>query len=45
VFAVADGTVVSVQDGKAEMTPNILMKSQTPDDYGGNQRSRHFRNK
>ena len=36
VFAVADGTVVSVQDGKAEMTPNILMKPKTKDDYGGN---------
>ena len=37
VFAVADGTVVSVQHGKPEMTPNILMKPETPDDYGGNQ--------
>jgi murein DD-endopeptidase MepM/ murein hydrolase activator NlpD len=36
VFAVADGTVVSVQDGKPDMTPNILMKPKTNDDYGGN---------
>lgn len=36
VFAVADGTVVAIQDGKPEMTPNILMKPQTKDDYGGN---------
>jgi hypothetical protein len=36
VFAVADGTIVSIQDGKPEMTPNILMKPETKDDYGGN---------
>lgn len=36
VFAVADGTVVSVQDGKPEMPPNVLMKPTTNDDYGGN---------
>jgi Peptidase family M23 len=36
VFAVADGTVVSVQDGKPETTPGILMKPKTNDDYGGN---------
>ncbi|MDR3746905.1 MAG: M23 family metallopeptidase [Acidobacteriota bacterium] len=36
VFAVADGTVVSIQDGKPETTPNILMKPETKDDYGGN---------
>ncbi len=36
VFAVADGTVVSIQDGKPEATPNILMKPETKDDYGGN---------
>jgi len=36
VFAVADGTVVSIQDGKPETTPNILMKPTTNDDYGGN---------
>ena len=33
---VADGTVVSIQDGKPEATPNILMKPETKDDYGGN---------
>ena len=37
VFAVADGTVVSAQDGKPETTPNVLMKPKTNDDYGGNQ--------
>jgi len=36
VFAVADGTVVSVQDGKPDATPNIPMKPVTKDDYGGN---------
>ena len=36
VFAVADGTVVSVQDGKPDATPNIPMKPETKDDYGGN---------
>jgi hypothetical protein len=36
VFAVADGTVVSIQDGKPDATPNILMKPETKDDYGGN---------
>jgi hypothetical protein len=36
VFAVADGTVVSIQDGKPETTPNIPMKPATKDDYGGN---------
>ena len=36
MFAVADGTVVSIQDGKLEMTPNTLMKPETKDDYGGN---------
>ena len=36
VFAVADGTVVSIQDGKQETTPNFLMKPKTKDDYGGN---------
>ena len=36
VFAVADGTVVSIQDGKPETTPNIPMKPETKDDYGGN---------
>ena len=36
VFAVADGIVVSVQDGKPEAPPNILMKPETQSDYGGN---------
>ena len=36
VFAVADGTVVSIQNGKPETTPNVLMKPKTKDDYGGN---------
>jgi Peptidase family M23 len=36
VFAVADGTVVSIQDGKPDATPNIPMKPETKDDYGGN---------
>ena len=36
VFAVADGTVVSIEDGKPETTPNIPMKPKTQDDYGGN---------
>jgi hypothetical protein len=37
VFAVADGTVVSIQDGKPEATPNIEMKPAAKEDYGGNQ--------
>ena len=36
VYAVADGTVVSIQDGKPETTPNITMKPETKEDYGGN---------
>lgn len=36
VFAVADGTVVSVQDDKPETVPNLPMKPKTQDDYGGN---------
>ena len=36
VFAVADGTVVSTQDGKPEATPNVAMIPQTNEDYGGN---------
>ena len=36
VFAVADGTVVSIQDGKPDAAPNIPMKPETNDDYGGN---------
>jgi hypothetical protein len=36
VLAVADGTVVSIQDGKPETTPNQLMVPETKEDYGGN---------
>jgi hypothetical protein len=36
VFAVADGIVVSIQDGKPDAAPNNLMKPETKDDYGGN---------
>lgn len=36
VFAVADGTVVSVQDGKPETPPNEQMIAQSREDYGGN---------
>ncbi|WP_378949880.1 M23 family metallopeptidase [Mesorhizobium sp. ANAO-SY3R2] len=36
VLAVADGTVVSIQDGKAEAIPNVLMKPQAMEDFGGN---------
>jgi len=36
VLAVADGTVVSTQDGKPETTPNVAAVPQTRDDYGGN---------
>lgn len=36
VLAVADGTVVSVRDGKPEMTPNIAAIAKTKDEYGGN---------
>jgi hypothetical protein len=36
VFAVADGTVVAVQDGKPEMAVDVVMKPNTNDDYGGN---------
>jgi hypothetical protein len=36
VLAVGDGTVVSVQDGKPEMTPNVAAIAETRDDYGGN---------
>lgn len=36
VLAVADGTVVSVQDGKPETAPNVPMKPLTKEDYGGN---------
>jgi len=37
VLAVADGTVVSIQDGKPEAPPNVLMVPQSMSDYGGNQ--------
>jgi len=37
VFAVANGTVVSVQDGKPETTPNKPMTPKTLSDFGGNQ--------
>jgi hypothetical protein len=37
VLAVADGTVVAVQDGKPDATPNVLMVPQDMSDYGGNQ--------
>ena len=36
VLAVADGTVVSIQDGKPETTPNVAMIPETREDYGGN---------
>jgi len=36
VFAVADGTVVSIQDGKPDAAPNIPMTPETKGDYGGN---------
>lgn len=36
MFAVADGTVVSIQDGQPETTPNSPMRPKTKDDYGGN---------
>jgi biotin carboxyl carrier protein len=36
VLAVADGTVVSIQDGKPETPPNVPMKPDTKEDYGGN---------
>jgi murein DD-endopeptidase MepM/ murein hydrolase activator NlpD len=36
VLAVGDGTVVSVQDGKPEMTPNVAAVASTKDEYGGN---------
>ena len=37
VLAVADGTVVSVQDGKPDTTPNKAMTPKTLSDFGGNQ--------
>jgi hypothetical protein len=36
VLAVADGTVVSIQDGKPETTPNQSVVPETKEDYGGN---------
>jgi Peptidase family M23 len=36
VLAVADGTVISIQDGKPETTPNQAMIPKTKSDYGGN---------
>jgi hypothetical protein len=36
VLAVADGTVVSIQDGKPEATPNVPMIPETNSDFGGN---------
>ena len=36
VLAVADGTVVSIQDGKPQTTPNVPMIPETKEDYGGN---------
>src|SRR5215470_5438601 len=37
VLAVADATVVSVQDGKPDATPNKAMTPKTLSDFGGNQ--------
>jgi len=36
VFAVADGTVVSVHDGMPDQTPFIFMVPKSKSDYGGN---------
>jgi len=36
VFAVADGSVVSVQDGRPDTTPNKAMTPKTLSDFGGN---------
>ena len=36
VLAVADGTVVSVQDGKPDQTPNVFLVPQDFSDFGGN---------
>jgi hypothetical protein len=36
VLAVADGTVVSVQDGKPDQTPNVFLVPQDESDFGGN---------
>ena len=37
VFAVANGTVVSIQDGKPDTTPNKAIIPKTKSDFGGNQ--------
>jgi biotin carboxyl carrier protein len=37
VLAVANGTVVSIQDGKSETTPNKPITPKTKSDFGGNQ--------
>lgn len=37
VYAVANGTVVSVQDGKPDAPPNKAMTPKTLSDFGGNQ--------
>jgi murein DD-endopeptidase MepM/ murein hydrolase activator NlpD len=37
VFAIADGTVVSIQDGEPDGTPNVAMIPKTASDFGGNQ--------
>ena len=37
VYVVANGTVVSVQDGKPDATPNKAMTPKTLSDFGGNQ--------
>jgi Peptidase family M23 len=36
VLAVADGTIVSVQEGKPDATPNVSIIPQAREDYGGN---------
>ena len=36
VLAVADGTVVSVNDGMSDQTPFVLMTPKSKSDYGGN---------
>jgi murein DD-endopeptidase MepM/ murein hydrolase activator NlpD len=36
VFAVADGTVVKVQDGKADAPPGEIVPGQIPSDFAGN---------
>src|SRR5215470_15190452 len=36
VFAVADGTVVSIHDGLPDQTPFVLMVPKSKTDYGGN---------